>query len=95
MKGWLTIPNVRCAGQNEIDLLAIDPVSLARYHIEVSISISQSFRKLTAKPYDPKRATNDNGEWHGPFASGEDALERAHRTPQEDIRRCGVCSPNS
>ena len=51
--GWATIPNIRCAGQNEIDLLAIDPKTLDRYHIEVSISISQGFRKLTAKPYDP------------------------------------------
>ena len=56
VKGWATIPNVRCEGQNEIDLIAIDPVSLARYHIEVSISISQGFRKLTAKPYDPQKA---------------------------------------
>ena len=55
VKGWATIPNVRCAGQNEIDLIAIDPVSLARYHIEVSISISQGFRKLTAKPFDPEK----------------------------------------
>lgn len=56
VKGWATIPNVRCAGQNEIDLIAIDPVSLARYHIEVSISVSQSFRKLTAKPFDLKKS---------------------------------------
>lgn len=56
VKGWATIPNVRCGGQNEIDLLAIDPVSLARYHIEVSISISQGFRKLTGKPYDAEKA---------------------------------------
>lgn len=52
VKGWATIPNVRCAGQNEIDLIAIDPISLDRYHIETSISISQGFRKLTAKPFD-------------------------------------------
>lgn len=56
VRGWATIPNIRCAGQNEIDLIAIDPKSLARYHIEVSISISQGFRKLTAKPYDPELA---------------------------------------
>lgn len=55
VKGWATIPNVRCAGQNEIDLVAINPVSLDRYHIEVSISISQGFRKLTAKPFDPEK----------------------------------------
>lgn len=56
VKGWATIPNVRCGGQNEIDLIALDPVSLARYHIEVSISISQGFRKLTGKIYDADKA---------------------------------------
>lgn len=56
VKGWATIPNIRCDGQNEIDLIAIDPVSLERYHIEVSISISQGFKKLTAKPYDAAKA---------------------------------------
>lgn len=56
VKGWATIPNVRCAGQNEIDLIAIDPVTLNRYHIETSVSISQGFRRLTAKPFDPTLA---------------------------------------
>jgi hypothetical protein len=52
VKRWATIPNIRCSGQNEIDLIAIDPVTLARSHIEVSISISQGFRKLTGKSFD-------------------------------------------
>lgn len=51
--GCATISNIRCDGQNEIDLLAIHPKTLARYHIEVSISISSGFKRLTAKPYDP------------------------------------------
>jgi hypothetical protein len=38
VKGWATISNIRCHGQYEIDLLAIDPKSLARYHIETSVS---------------------------------------------------------
>jgi hypothetical protein len=38
VKRWATIPNVRCDGQFEIDLLAIDPVTLERYHIETSVS---------------------------------------------------------
>jgi hypothetical protein len=54
VKGWATIPNIRCEGQFEIDLLAIDPVNLARYHIETSVSGSQSYSKLTAKKFDPK-----------------------------------------
>ena len=32
-----TIPNIRCNGQHEIDLLAIKPVILARYQIETSV----------------------------------------------------------
>ena len=39
VKGWATIPNIKCPGQCEIDLLAIDPLSLDRYHIESGVSI--------------------------------------------------------
>jgi hypothetical protein len=53
VKGWATISNIRCQGQYEIDLLAIDPKSLARYHIETSVSGSQGFAKLTATVFDP------------------------------------------
>jgi hypothetical protein len=53
VKGWATIPNVRCEGQFEIDLLAINPVTLARYHIEISVSGSQVYSKLTGKEFDP------------------------------------------
>lgn len=52
VKGWATIPNIRCGNQKEIDLFAIDPVSLQRYHIETSVSISNSFRALTTKPFE-------------------------------------------
>lgn len=52
VKHWATIPNIRCAGQFEIDLLAIDPKTLARYHIETGVSISQNFSSLTAEPFD-------------------------------------------
>jgi len=51
VKGWLTLPNVKCEGQYEIDLLAIDPKSAERYHIESGVSISGSFSKLTSKPF--------------------------------------------
>lgn len=56
VKGWATIPNIRCDGQQEIDILAIDPSNGRRFHIEVSVSISQGFSKLTGKPYDAERA---------------------------------------
>lgn len=39
VKGWATIPNLRCEGQKEIDLFAIDPVTDERWHIETSVSI--------------------------------------------------------
>lgn len=54
IKGWATIPNIRCGGQLEIDLLAINPVTLERYHIESGVSISGSYSKLTDKPYSQK-----------------------------------------
>jgi hypothetical protein len=47
VKGWATIPNIKCEGQYEIDLLAIDPLSGNRYHIESGVSISGGFSKLT------------------------------------------------
>lgn len=53
VRGWATIPNVRCDGQYEIDLLAIDPIKLNRYHIETSVSGSVAYSRLTAKPFDP------------------------------------------
>ena len=51
-----TIPNIRCDDQHEIDLLAIHPRTLERYHIETSVSISPGFSKLTANVFDPERA---------------------------------------
>lgn len=53
VKRWATIPNIRCDGQLEIDLLAIDPLTLKRYHIETSVSGSQVYSKLTGKDFDP------------------------------------------
>ncbi|MBM4397663.1 MAG: hypothetical protein FJ087_18485 [Deltaproteobacteria bacterium] len=52
VKGWATIPNIRCPGQKEIDLLALDPRDGSRYHIESGVSVSQKFSSLTAKPFD-------------------------------------------
>lgn len=51
IKRWATIPNIRCDGQFEIDLLAIDPVSGDRYHIESGVSVSGSYSNLTDKPF--------------------------------------------
>lgn len=54
LKGWFTIPNIKCKGQLEIDLLAIDvsnPAGLHRYHIESGVSISDGFSRLTNKSF--------------------------------------------
>ncbi len=55
IKGWATIPNVKCPGQYEIDLIAIDPVTLNRYHIESSVSVSPPFSKLTNLPFSDEK----------------------------------------
>jgi hypothetical protein len=55
VKGWFTIQNVACDGHQEIDILAINPRGRGkkrRYHIECSVSISQAYSKLTAKPFN-------------------------------------------
>lgn len=57
VKQWFTIPNIKCEGQYEVDLLAVDttsPKNLGRYHIECGVSISGSYSKLTAKPFSTK-----------------------------------------
>jgi hypothetical protein len=54
VKGWFTIPNIKCKGQLEIDLLALDvsdPAVINRYHIESGVSISGGFSHLTNNPF--------------------------------------------
>lgn len=54
VKGWFTIPNIKCQGQFEIDLLAVSATSdgnIRRYHIESGVSISGSYSPLTNKPF--------------------------------------------
>lgn len=58
VKQWFTIPNIKCEGQFEVDLLAVDttsPNKLGRYHIECGVSISGSYSKLTAKPFSTEQ----------------------------------------
>ena len=54
VKGWFTIPNIKCQGQYEIDLLAVDVSSdgdIRRYHIESGVSISGAYSHLTSGSY--------------------------------------------
>jgi hypothetical protein len=58
VKQWFTIPNIKCEGQYEVDLLAVDttsPNNLGRYHIECGVSISGSYSKLTDKPFSTEQ----------------------------------------
>jgi hypothetical protein len=45
VKGWATIPNLRCDAQKEIDLFAIDPVTDERWHKE-RVKAAAARRKL-------------------------------------------------
>jgi len=54
VRGCFTIPNLRCKGQYEVDLLAIatdEHGDVQRWHVECGVSISGSFSKLTAKSF--------------------------------------------
>jgi len=54
VKGWFTIPNIKCRGQYEIDLLAVAPTGsdgFRRFHVECGVSISGAFSKLTDRDY--------------------------------------------
>jgi len=44
VKKCFTMTNVMLEGGKEIDLLAVNPISGARYHIEVRVSIGRGFR---------------------------------------------------
>ena len=54
IKGWFTIPNIKCRGQYEIDLLAVDVSNdgcVNRYHIESGVSISGAYSRLTTNAF--------------------------------------------
>ena len=55
--GLATIQNIKCEGQHEIDILAVDPKKRgknSRYHIECSVSLS-GYSKITAKPFSEEK----------------------------------------
>jgi hypothetical protein len=58
VRKWFTIGNIKCGGQFEIDLLALELLptgKLNRYHIETSVSISSAFAKLTAREFSKEK----------------------------------------
>jgi len=53
VKGWATISNIKCPDQHEMDLLAINPLHMERYHIESSVHVpGTGFSKLTNGAFD-------------------------------------------
>jgi hypothetical protein len=65
VRGWFTIPNIKCRGQYEVDLLAIEPClgdDVRRYHIESGVSISGAYSKLTAKEFSLDRFKSRLGQ---------------------------------
>ena len=40
-----------------------------------------------------RRSGLDNGRWHGPLATIEDAFTRARGTGRRDVRGCAICAP--
>ena len=58
IKSWFTISNIKCSGQYEIDLLAIEANpggKIKRFHIESGVSISGAYSKLNDKPFSIER----------------------------------------
>lgn len=62
IKNYFTISNVKI-GNDEIDLLAVDTskkTKVTKYHIEVSVSISSGFSKLTDKDFNLNKYQDRN-----------------------------------
>ncbi len=57
--GLATIPNIKCdRGQNEIDILAINPKRLSkkgRFHIECSVHITSHFSRITSAEFSEEK----------------------------------------
>jgi hypothetical protein len=49
-----TMTNIRCSGQHEIDLLAVDLKTGTRYHVESSVHVGAGFSQLTSRPFAPE-----------------------------------------
>jgi len=67
VKGCFTMTNIMLEGGKEIDILAYNPLSKERYHIEVRIATGKGFRlrmidTQTKKGYKHKRGMNTLNE---------------------------------
>ena len=65
-----TMTNIRCRGQKEIDLLAVNPRTEEKFHVESSVWInrrlnSSSLAKLVDKKFNDLRVKEKIGEFFG------------------------------
>lgn len=63
VEGYFTIPNLRCKGQKEVDLIGMrfSNGSIERIHVEVSVATTGAFSKINAKPFSQKQKKTRNG----------------------------------
>ena len=63
VKGYFTIPNLRCGGQKEVDLIGMKESDgkIQRIHVEVSVTTSGEFNKINAKPYSAAKKKTRGG----------------------------------
>lgn len=63
VRRYLTIPNLRCGGQKEIDLIGIKESDgkVQRVHVEVSVTTSGAFKKINAQPYSESNKKTRSG----------------------------------
>jgi len=63
VKGYFTIPNIRCKGQKEIDLIGMKANNgpPERIHVEVSVQTSGEFQKINAKDYSREQKNTRSG----------------------------------
>lgn len=62
VKRCFTMTNIMLEGGKEIDLLAFDPRSGDKYHIEVRVAIGRGFR-IRLVDTQTKRALSTKGAW--------------------------------
>ena len=63
VKNYFTIPNLRCRGQKEIDLIGMreSDGKVFRIHVEVSVTTSGAFKKINSKPYSEAKKKTRGG----------------------------------
>lgn len=63
VKGYFTIPNLRCGGQKEVDLIGMkgSDGKIVRIHVEVSVSTSGEFKRMNSKPFSETKKRTRSG----------------------------------